>query len=135
CVWAIKGYPLGTVTSNAFAGEKLRPMAAFGATLDVIDSPLGITPSLIPTMMQRAADIVEKEGAYPTDQFNNRDALDGYREMGIEIAEQIDAPIAAFCAYVGVGGCLVGVSEALAAHSPGLMRVAVVQSDTAVRSA
>jgi len=133
-VCAIKGYPLRIVTSNAFAREKLRTMAAFGATLDVIDSPLGITPSLIPTMMQRAAEIVEKEGAYPTDQFNNRDALDGYREMGVEIVGQIDAPIAAFCAYVGVGGCLVGVSEALAAHSPGITRVAVEPAESAVLS-
>ncbi len=133
-VCAIKGYPLRIVTSNAFAREKLRTMAAFGATLDVIDSPLGITPKLIPTMMERAAEIVEKEGAYPTDQFNNRDALDGYREMGQEIAEQLDAPIAAFCAYVGVGGCLLGVGEALSAHSPGITRVAVEPAESAVLS-
>ena len=109
-------------------------MAAFGAQLDIIDSPEGITPDLIPTMMQRAAEIVEKEGAYPTDQFNNRDALNGYREIGEEIAEQIDQPIAAFCAYVGVGGCLVGVSEALAARSPGISRVAVEPAESAVLS-
>jgi cysteine synthase len=133
-VCAIKGYPLRIVTSNAFAAEKLRTMAAFGATLDVIDSPEGITPDLIPSMMQRAAEIVEKEGAYPTDQFNNRDALNGYREIGAEIAEQIDQPIAAFCSYVGVGGCLVGVSEALAARSPGISRVAVEPAESAVLS-
>jgi cysteine synthase len=133
-VCAIKGYPLRIVTSNAFAREKLRTMAALGATLDVIDSPLGITPNLIPTMMQRAAEIVEKEGAYPTDQFNNRDAFHGYREMGREIAEQLDRPIAAFCAYVGVGGCLIGVSEALSAHSPGITRVAVEPAESAVLS-
>jgi len=133
-VCAIKGYPLRIVTSNAFAREKLRTMAALGATLDVIDSPLGITPNLVPTMMQRAADIVEKEGAYPTDQFNNRDALNGYREMGEEIAEQMDGPIAAFSAYVGVGGCLVGVSQALTAHSPGITRVAVEPAESAVLS-
>jgi cysteine synthase A len=133
-VCAIKGYPLRIVSSNAFAAEKLRTMAAFGARLDIIDSPDGITPDLIPTMMQRATEIVEKEGAYPTDQFNNRDALDGYREMGQEIAEQLDAPLAAFCAYVGVGGCLVGVSEALAAHSPGITRVAVEPAESAVLS-
>jgi cysteine synthase A len=133
-VCAVKGYPLRIVSSNAFAAEKLRTMAALGAQLDIIDSPDGITPDLIPVMMQRAAEIVEKEGAYPTDQFNNRDALNGYREMGQEIAEQIDHPIAAFSAYVGVGGCLVGVSEALSAHSPGITRVAVEPAESAVLS-
>jgi cysteine synthase A len=133
-VCAVKGYPLRIVTSNAFSAEKLRTMAAFGAQLDVIDSPEGITPQLIPTMMERAAEIVPKEGAYATDQFNNRDALDGYREVGTEIHEQLGAPIAAFCAYVGVGGCLVGISEALSAHSPGLSRVAVEPAESAVLS-
>src|SRR4029077_14467539 len=93
-VCAVKGYPLRIVTSNAFSAEKLRTMAAFGAQLDVVDSPEGITPQLIPTMMERAAEIVAKEGAYATDQFNNRDALDGYREVGTEIHEQLGAPIA-----------------------------------------
>jgi cysteine synthase len=133
-VCAIRGYPLRIVSSNAFAAEKLRTMAALGAQLDIIDSPEGITPDLIPAMMQRAAEIVENEGAYATDQFNNRDALNGYREMGQEIAEQIDDPIAAFCAYVGVGGCLVGVSEVLSAHSPGITRVAVEPAESAVLS-
>jgi cysteine synthase A len=44
-VCAVKGYPLRIVTSNAFSAEKLRTMAAFGAQLEVVDSPEGITPS------------------------------------------------------------------------------------------
>jgi cysteine synthase A len=133
-VCAVKGYPLRIVTSNAFAAEKLRTMEAFGAQLDVIDSPEGITPDLIPLMMQRATEIVEKEGAYPTDQFNNHDALDGYRGIGHEIVEQLDAPVAAFCAYVGVGGCFRGVTEVLSAHYPGVGRVAVEPAESAVLS-
>jgi cysteine synthase A len=133
-VCAIKGYPLRIVTSNAFAAEKLRTMAAFGAKLDVIDSPQGIHPDLIPSMMRRAAEIVAEEGAYATDQFNNHDALNGYRQVGNEIVEQLGAPIAAFCAYVGVGGCLRGVTEVLSAHSPGVRRVAVEPAESAVLS-
>ena len=133
-VCAVKGYPLRIVTSNAFAVEKLRTMAAFGARLDVIDSPRGIHPELIPSMMRRAAEIVAQEGAYATDQFHNRDALDGYRQIGDEIAAQIDGPIAAFCAYVGVGGCFLGVSEVLSEHCPGIRRVAVEPAESAVLS-
>src|SRR5689334_14060024 len=61
-VCAIKGYPLRIVTSNAFAAEKLRTMAAFGARLDIIESNEGIHPGLVPAMMRRAAEIVEEEG-------------------------------------------------------------------------
>ena len=56
-VCAVKGYPLQIVTSDAFADEKLRTMEAFGARLEVLPSPEGITPELIPRMRARAAEL------------------------------------------------------------------------------
>jgi cysteine synthase len=133
-VCAVKGYPLRIVTSNAFAAEKLKTMAAFGATLEIIDSPTGIHPGLIPAMRERAAEIVESDGAFATDQFNNRDALDGYRMIGEEILEQLTEQIDAACIYVGVGGCLIGTTEALRTRWPALLRVAVEPAESAVIS-
>jgi cysteine synthase A len=133
-VCAVKGYPLRIVSSDAFADEKLRTIRAFGAELEIIESPSGIHPDLIPSMMRRAAEIVETEGAFPTDQFHNRDALDGYRMIGEEIAEQLDGTVDALCAYVGVGGCFVGVCEALRARFPAMARVAVEPAESAVLS-
>jgi cysteine synthase A len=133
-VCAVKGYPLRIVTSNAFAAEKLRTMAAFGADLEIIDSPDGIHPGLVPAMMTRAAEIVASDGAFPTDQFNNRDALVGYREIGSEILDALDGPIDAVCAYVGVGGCFVGVSEILRVRWPEIQRIAVEPAESAVLS-
>jgi cysteine synthase A len=133
-VCAVKGYPLRIVTSDAFAAEKLQTMRAFGARLDVVDSPRGIHPGLIPEMMARAAEIVAEEGGFATDQFNNRDALHGYRTIGEEIVTQIDGPVDAFCAYVGVGGCFLGVTEVLAREWPGVDRVVVEPAESAVLS-
>jgi cysteine synthase A len=134
-VCAVKGYPVRIVTSNAFAAEKLRTMAAFGADLEIIDSPDGIHPDLVPAMMKRAAEIVAGEGAFPTDQFNNRDALIGYREIGSEVLDVVDGPIDAMCAYVGVGGCFVGVAETLRARwRPEIRRIAVEPAESAVLS-
>jgi cysteine synthase len=133
-VCAVKGYPLRIVTSNAFAVEKLRTMAAFGAELEVIDSPDGIHPGLIGQMMGRAAEIVADTGGYPTDQFNNRDALDGYRDIGREILQQLAEPIESWCAYVGVGGCFVGVGEVLRSRWGDMTRVAVEPAESAVIS-
>ena len=133
-VCALKGYPLRIVTSDAFAPEKLKTMAAFGAELEIIESPGGIHPDLIPSMMRRAAEIVEETGGYATDQLNNRDALDGYRMIGYEVVEQLGEPVDAFCAYVGVGGCFVGATEAIRETWPEAERVIIEPEESAVIS-
>jgi cysteine synthase A len=133
-VCAVKGYPLRIVSSNAFAVEKLKTMAAFGAELEIIDSPQGIHPGLIGLMMDRAREIVAETGGYATDQFNNRDALDGFRAVGEEILEQLSERIDSWCAYVGIGGCFVGVGEALRSRWGEMSRIAVEPSESAVIS-
>jgi Pyridoxal-phosphate dependent enzyme len=72
-VCAVKGYSLRVVSSDAFATEKIRTMQAFGADVELIPSPQGITPQLIPAMVRRAREIAEETGAFWTDQFNNAD--------------------------------------------------------------
>ncbi|TVZ00422.1 cysteine synthase family protein [Trebonia kvetii] len=135
-VCAVKGYPLRIVSSDAFADEKIRTMRAFGAEVELIQSPEGITPGLIPSMMRRAAEIAEQTGAFATDQFNNADMVDGYRRLGEELLEQLPGPppVSAFCGYVGTAGCFLGVSRALAAGLPGLHRVVVEPAESAVLS-
>src|SRR6266508_3763149 len=119
-VCAVKGYPLRIVSSDAFADEKIRTMRAFGAEVELIPSPGGITPGLIPAMMRRAAEIAAQTGAFATDQFNNTDMVDGYRRLGEELLDQLPGPppISAFCSYVGTAGCFLGVSRALAGALP-----------------
>jgi cysteine synthase len=129
-VCALKGYPLRIVTSDAFAAEKIRTMQAFGADVEVLPSPEGITPELIPRMMERATEIVEEVGAYPTDQFRNTDMIEGYRGLGREILDQLDGPPDAFCGYIGTAGCFVGVTRELRASARSLHRVAVEPAES-----
>jgi cysteine synthase len=135
-VCAVKGYPLRIVSSDAFAVEKLRTMQAFGAKVELIPSPQGITPELIPAMVRRAGEIAAETGAFWTDQFNNRDMLEGYRRLGEELLEQLPGPpaIEALCSYVGTAGCFLGSSRALAVKLPGLHRVVVEPAESAVFS-
>jgi cysteine synthase A len=133
-VCTVKGYPLRIVTSDAFAREKLSTMQALGAELDVLPSPEGITPRLIPSLMTRAQEIVAESDGFATDQFNNRDMLDGYAGLARELLEQIDGRIDAFCAYVGTAGCFVGVTRELRKHFPDLHRVAIEPAESAVLS-
>jgi cysteine synthase len=135
-VCAVKGYRLRIVSSDAFAEEKIATMRAFGAEVELIPSPEGITPTLIPAMMARAAEIAVQTGAFATDQFNNADMVQGYRKLGEELLDQLPGPppISAFCSYVGTAGCFLGVSRALAAALPGLHRAVVEPAESAVLS-
>jgi cysteine synthase len=133
-VCALKGYPLRIVCSDAYAQEKLRTMEAFGADLEVIPSPEGITPELLPRMMQRSREIVEETGGFATDQFNNLDMLDGYAGLGRELLEQLDGRIDAYCGYIGTSGCFVGVTRVLRTELPELHRVAIEPAESAVLS-
>ena len=65
-------------------------MRAFGADVELIPSPEGITPTLIPRMRARAAEIAAEIGAYQTDQFNNTDMVEGYLGLGRELFDQVD---------------------------------------------
>jgi cysteine synthase len=129
-VCALKGYPLRIVTSDAFAQEKTRTMLALGAEVEILPSPEGITPDLIPRMMARAAEIVDETGGFATDQFNNTDMIEGYRGLGREILEQLEGAPDAFCAYVGTAGCFVGVGRELRSAGHPVQRVAVEPAES-----
>jgi cysteine synthase len=135
-VCAVKGYPLRIVSSDAFSAEKIRTMRAFGADVELIPSPQGITPDLIPSMMRRAAEITAETGGFATDQFNNTDMVDGYLRLGEELLGQLPGPpqISALCCYVGTAGAFLGTSRAMRAALPGLHRAVVEPAESAVLS-
>jgi cysteine synthase A len=133
-VCSIKGYPLRIVSSDAYAPEKIQTMRAFGAEVELLPSPEGITPTLIPRMQARAAEIAAEIGAFQTDQFNNTDMTRGYEAIGRELFEQLDGRLDAIAIYVGTAGTFLGTTRALRARLPALHRVAVEPSESAVLS-
>ena len=133
-VCSIKGYPLRIVSSDAFAAEKIATMRALGADVEIVPSPQGITPDLIPRLMARVQEIVAETGAYATDQMRNRDMIDGYRAMGAELAAQLDGRLDAYCQYVGTAGAFLGTSRALRERIPAVHRVVVEPAESAVLS-
>jgi len=133
-VCALRGYPLRVVSSDAFAQEKVRTMEVFGAKVEIVSSPEGITPELVPRMIERSKEIVEEVGGFATDQFRNRDMLDGYSGLGSELLEQLEGLVDTFCAYVGTAGCFVGVTRELRRTLPELQRVVIEPAESPVIS-
>ena len=112
-VCAMKGYHFHPLSSDAFAAEKLATMRAFGADLEIVPSDGGkVTPALFHRFKARIAELTADPQTYWTDQFHNRDALDGYAGIGHELIEQAGR-IDAFAAAVGTAGMLAGVSSVL----------------------
>ncbi len=112
-VCAVKGYRFKAISSDAFAKEKLQTMKLFGAEIEIVPSIEGnITPDLFVRMEERVLQL-QKKGAYWTKQFENEDEIIGYSKLGIEIIAQLNRKIDVFCAAVGTGGMLIGVSTEL----------------------
>ena len=74
----------------------------------------------------------EEEDGFFTDQLNNRDTLDGYRQIGQEIVDQLEGEIHGACLYVGVGGAFVGTTEPIKQKWPNLIRTVVEPAESAV---
>lgn len=127
-VCAMKGYQFHPLSSDAFAAEKLDTMRAFGADLEIIPSDGGkVTPALFDRFKARIKELLQEPDTFWTDQFNNADALDGYANIGRELAEQIGT-VDAFVGMVGTAGMLVGVSQALKAAGQSTRIVALEPS-------
>jgi cysteine synthase A len=109
-------------------------MRAFGADVELIPSPEGVTPWLIPALRKRAHEIAREVGGYETDQFNNHDMVGGYALLGEELHRQLDGRLEAWVSYVGTAGSFLGTTRALRAHLPALERVAVEPAESAVLS-
>jgi cysteine synthase len=124
-VCAVKGYKFTPLSSDAFAQEKIRTMEAFGAKVEILKSEGGkVTPALFDRFKARIAQLQNEPGTFWTDQFHNADALNGYREIGLEILRQLKT-VDAFCGAVGTAGMLVGVSRALKAADSNVRIVAL----------
>lgn len=132
-VCAVKGYRFQVISSDAFAKEKLQSMRALGADIQIVSSEGGrITPDLIPRMIDLASEMGKLSENYWTRQFENRDALEGYRKMGHEILQQSPAPINAFVAAVGTAGMLIGVSKELRKSNANTKIVALEPAESPV---
>jgi cysteine synthase len=121
-----KGYRFKAISSDAFAKEKRQAMRLFGAEVELLTNDgQGITPDLIPRMIAHAQKLSTQDGVYWTQQFENTDALEGFRGMGEEILRQLEQPVDVFCAAVGTAGMLTGVAQALKKAHPATKVVAL----------
>jgi len=96
-VCAVKGYAFRPLSSDAFSREKIQTMEAFGAAVEIVPSYGGrVTPALFDRFKARIEVLRNEPNTFWTDQFHNADALNGYRDIGVELLDQIGS-VSVFC--------------------------------------
>ena len=111
-VASILGLKFTAVTSNSFAASKLQAIRTYGAELVLVESSDGkLNPELFKNLKEKVQEIAAQDGNYYFDQFGSQDARSSYAAIGVEIVEQIQGNVDAYCAAVGTGGSLMGVID------------------------
>ncbi|GAC1478060.1 MAG: cysteine synthase A [Gemmatimonadaceae bacterium] len=131
---AALGYGLEIVSSDAFAEEKLRTIAALGGRITLVPSDRRkINEKLIKEMIETSRVISQRPGHWWCDQLNNRDAIAGYYPMGEEIWSQTGGRVDALVHTVGTAHSIHGAAMALRKHTR-LHVAAVEPAESAVLS-
>lgn len=131
---AALGYKLEIVSSDAFAEEKLRTIAALGGRITLVKSDnKKINEKLIKEMIATSEVISRRPGHWWSDQLNNHDGVAGYYSMGEEIWEQTGGKVDAFVQAVSTAHSIHGASAALRKHAK-LHVTAVEPAESAVLS-
>ena len=134
-VCAVKGYPLRIVSSDAFAAEKLQTMARVRRRRRADPEPRRDHARADPGHEAAGGRDRRTGGGVrhrPVQQPRRARRLPGDRR-GDRRASSPDRSTPS-ASYVGVGGCFVGVSEALPAAWPAIERIAVEPAESAVLS-
>ncbi len=131
---AALGYKLEIVSSDAFAEEKLRTIAALGGRITLVKSDnKKINEKLIKEMIATSEVISRRPGHWWSDQLNNHDGIAGYYSMGEEIWEQTGGKVDVFVQTVGTAHSIHGAAAALRKHAK-LHVTAVEPAESAVLS-
>ncbi len=137
-VCAVRGYPFIAVMSCGNSEERARMMRALGAEVVLVDQspesiPGQVSGADLALVEQRTVSLTEERRAFRADQFqrqgNRRSHL---LNTGPELIEQSGGAIDAFCDFVGSGGTLGGITEALKAHREDIRCYAVEPAGAAV---
>ncbi|ANU09982.1 O-acetylserine lyase [Planococcus antarcticus DSM 14505] len=116
-----KGYHVKFVVPEKFSQEKQSLMRALGA--EVINTP---TEKGIKGAIEKAKELVEKEGAFSPSQFSNPANPETYvRTLGPEVWEALSGEVDIFVAGAGSGGTFMGTARYLKSKKQSIKTVIV----------
>lgn len=134
-VGAVCGYKTRIIMPDSVSEERRKLIAHYGAEVILIHDA-GNIGKCIEECLETALRMAREDPCvYVPQQFDNPANPQIHRDQtGIEILEQVDAPIHGFCSGIGTGGTITGIGEVLREKNPEMMIWAVEPEHAAILS-
>lgn len=134
-VGAVKGYHVRIIMPDSVSEERRKLIKAYGAELVLIHDA-GDIGACINECLETALKMEREDpNVWVPQQFENPANPQVHRnQTAIEILEQVDGEIHAFCSGIGTGGTISGIGGALKARYPEMTIWAVEPQNAAILS-
>lgn len=134
-VGAVYGYETKIIMPDSVSEERRKLVEHYGAEVILIHDA-GNIGACIEECLQTALRMAEEDPrVFVPQQFENPANPAVHKiQTGLEILEQVDAPIHGFCSGIGTGGTITGVGETLKAKNPHMKIWAVEPEHAAILS-
>ncbi len=134
-VAAAKGYRAIICMPDNMSDERKSLIRAYGAELRLVPAGEDIQEAVLSAKKAAEELAAGDPRVFLAGQFSNPANPEMHRRTTArEILEQVDGPIAGFCAGVGTGGSLTGIGEVIKAKFPGALIAAVEPVNSAILS-
>lgn len=134
-VGAVKGYKVKIIMPDSVSEERRKLVHQYGAEVILVhdNGNIGLCIEECINLAQKMQR--EDSRVFVPQQFENPANPDVQRfRTGMEIIEQINAPIHGFCSGIGTGGTITGIGETLKKYNPDITIWAVEPENAAILS-
>ena len=132
-VGAVKGYRTIIIMPDSVSEERRKLVKHYGAEVILVHDAGNIGECIDECLKTALKTRDENPNVFVPQQFENpANPLVHKYHTGVEILEQVAGPIHGFCAGIGTGGTITGISEVLKAQNPELTVWAVEPENAAI---
>ncbi len=134
-VGAVKGYRVIIIMPDSVSKERRMLVSQYGAEVKLIHDNNDIGECIEKCIALAKKMASEDPRVFVPNQFSNPDnPLAHIEGTALEILDQVDVPIDAFCSGIGTGGTLTGVGQILKRKWPDILLCAVEPQNAAILS-